>query len=53
MCFIITGDVSKGELGYAAIPGEEDNFKKSIDLTIEYAKALDCKKYKNFIHRLI
>ncbi|XP_076618192.1 hydroxypyruvate isomerase-like protein Gip [Colletes latitarsis] len=41
---IFTGDVSKGELGFAAIPGEEDNFKKSIDLTIEYAKALNCKR---------
>ncbi|KOC60941.1 Putative hydroxypyruvate isomerase [Habropoda laboriosa] len=41
---VFTGDVSKGELGFAAIPGEEDNFKKSIDLTIEYAKALNCKQ---------
>lgn len=41
--FITTGDVTKGELGFAAIPGEEENFKKSIEKTIEYAKALDCK----------
>ncbi|CAK9831817.1 Putative hydroxypyruvate isomerase [Anthophora retusa] len=41
---VFTGDVSKGELGFAAIPGQEDNFKKSIDLTIEYAKALNCKQ---------
>lgn len=41
---VYTGDVSKGELGFAAIPGEEENFRKSIDLTIEYAKALNCKK---------
>ncbi|XP_033310594.1 putative hydroxypyruvate isomerase [Bombus bifarius] len=41
---VFTGDVSKGELGFAAIPGEEGNFKKSIDLTIEYAKALNCKR---------
>ncbi|XP_053995082.1 putative hydroxypyruvate isomerase [Hylaeus volcanicus] len=41
---VFTGDVSKGELGFAAIPGEEDNFKKSINLTIEYAKALGCKR---------
>lgn len=38
-----TGDVTKGELGFAAIPGEEENFKKSVEKTIEYAKALDCK----------
>ncbi|KZC10780.1 PREDICTED: putative hydroxypyruvate isomerase [Dufourea novaeangliae] len=41
---VYTGDVSKGELGFAAIPGEEENFKKSIDMTIEYAKALHCKR---------
>ncbi|KAF3429953.1 hypothetical protein E2986_01235 [Frieseomelitta varia] len=41
---VFTGDVSKGELGFAAIPGEEENFKKSIDVTIEYAKALNCKR---------
>ncbi|XP_006620538.1 putative hydroxypyruvate isomerase [Apis dorsata] len=41
---VFTGDVSKGELGFAAIPGEEENFKKSIDLTIEYANALNCKR---------
>lgn len=40
---VIIGDVTKGELGFAAIPGEEENFKKSIEKTIEYAKALDCK----------
>nr|XP_031826983.1 putative hydroxypyruvate isomerase [Nomia melanderi]XP_031826984.1 putative hydroxypyruvate isomerase [Nomia melanderi] len=40
---VYTGDVSKGELGFAAVPGEEENFKKSIDTTINYAKALDCK----------
>nr|XP_012145575.1 PREDICTED: putative hydroxypyruvate isomerase isoform X2 [Megachile rotundata] len=41
---VYTGDVTKGELGYAAIPGEEENFKKSIDLTVEYAKALNCSR---------
>lgn len=41
---VFTGDVTKGELGFAAIPGKEEEFKKSIDLTIEYANALDCKK---------
>lgn len=39
----VIGDVKKGELGFAAIPGEEENFKNSIEKTIEYAKALDCK----------
>ncbi|XP_032664165.1 putative hydroxypyruvate isomerase isoform X2 [Odontomachus brunneus] len=40
---VFTGDVTKGELGYAAIPGKEDDFKESISKTIQYAKALDCK----------
>lgn len=40
---VTIGDVKKGELGFAAIPGEEENFKNSIEKTIEYAKALDCK----------
>lgn len=38
----LIGDVTKGELGFAAIPGQEENFKKSIDTTIEYSKALNC-----------
>ncbi|KAG8040373.1 hypothetical protein G9C98_000944 [Cotesia typhae] len=41
---VFTGDVTKGELGFAAIPGDEDKFKNSITLTIDYAKALNCKK---------
>jgi len=50
---VITGDVTKGELGFAAIPGEEENFKKSIEKTIEYAKALDCKmSVYSFIYKL-
>ncbi|XP_012280286.1 putative hydroxypyruvate isomerase [Orussus abietinus] len=41
---VYTGDVTKGELGFAAIPGKEEEFRKSIEVTIEYAKALNCKK---------
>ncbi|XP_058804100.1 putative hydroxypyruvate isomerase isoform X2 [Phymastichus coffea] len=41
---VFTGDTSKGQLGFAAIPGKEKDFRDSIDLTIQYAKALDCKK---------
>jgi len=40
---VLTGDVTKGEVGFAAILGEEENFKKSIEKTIEYANALNCK----------
>jgi len=41
---IYTGDVTKGELGFAAIPGKEDEFKKSVELTVDYAKAVGAKK---------
>ncbi|CAG9855206.1 unnamed protein product [Phyllotreta striolata] len=41
---IYTGDVTKGELGFAAIPGKENEFKSSIEKTIEYAKSLGAKK---------
>ncbi|KAF5272848.1 hypothetical protein FQR65_LT00444 [Abscondita terminalis] len=41
---IYTGDVTKGEVGFAAIPGKEDEFKKSVNLTLEYAKAVGAKK---------
>lgn len=41
---VYTGDVTKGELGFAAVPGEEENFKNSVHTTIEYAKALGASK---------
>lgn len=41
---ICTGDLSKGELGVAAVPGKEDEFKKNLNLTIDYAKALGTAK---------
>ncbi|XP_015114299.1 putative hydroxypyruvate isomerase isoform X1 [Diachasma alloeum] len=41
---VFTGDVSKGELGFAAVPGKEEEFRNSIQLTIDYAKALKCSK---------
>lgn len=43
LIFFSSGDVTKGELGFAAIPGKEKDFEKSIKLTIDYAKALGCK----------
>ncbi|KAF4532297.1 hypothetical protein B566_EDAN010798 [Ephemera danica] len=41
---IHVGDRSKGELGTAAIPGKQEEFKKSLDLAIDYAKALKCNR---------
>ncbi|ERL85217.1 putative hydroxypyruvate isomerase [Dendroctonus ponderosae] len=40
----LTGDVTKGELGYAAVEGKKDEFRKSILTTIDYAKAVGAKK---------
>ncbi|XP_066142198.1 putative hydroxypyruvate isomerase isoform X2 [Euwallacea fornicatus] len=40
----LTGDVTKGELGFAAIPGKEKEFLHSIKITIDYAKALGAQK---------
>ena len=34
--------VSRGEKGYAALPGREADFKASINKAIEYAVALKC-----------
>jgi len=36
------GDQSKGELGFAAIPGQETEFKESALLAVKYAKSLGC-----------
>lgn len=38
------GKLSTGELGFAAKPGCEAEFLSSLETTIKYAKALDCKK---------
>ncbi|CAN8010484.1 unnamed protein product [Ixodes pacificus] len=38
------GDLSKGELGFAAKPGCEGEFLRSLETTVNYAKALNCKK---------
>lgn len=38
------GELSKGQLGFAAIPGCENEFFSSIELTLRYARALGCKK---------
>lgn len=32
--------------GLAAVPGKEDEFKQCLELSIDYAEALGCKKYE-------
>ncbi|XP_047101930.1 putative hydroxypyruvate isomerase isoform X2 [Schistocerca piceifrons] len=41
---VFPGDPSKGELGFAAIPGQEEKFKESLSLAVKYAKGLHCKR---------
>jgi len=38
------GDFESGERGIASLPGREAEFRRGIDLAIEYAKALDCQR---------
>lgn len=36
------GHWDKGERGFAALPGREDEFASAVDLALRYAEALDC-----------
>jgi hydroxypyruvate isomerase len=36
------GDWDRGERGLAALPGREDEFRRSIDKALQYAQALKC-----------
>ncbi|XP_077500252.1 putative hydroxypyruvate isomerase [Amblyomma americanum] len=38
------GTIERGELGCAAIPGRESEFLYTLETSIKYAKALQCKK---------
>ncbi|XP_047231717.1 putative hydroxypyruvate isomerase isoform X1 [Girardinichthys multiradiatus] len=38
------GDVKAGDLGLGAVPGRELEFRQGLDLTLKYAKALNCKR---------
>ena len=36
------GNWEEGERGFAAIPGRENEFRESVELTLIYARAIDC-----------
>jgi len=38
------GDVKNGDLGFAAQPGRESEFRDKLELSISYAKALKCNR---------
>ncbi|KAK3584574.1 hypothetical protein CHS0354_024622 [Potamilus streckersoni] len=38
------GNMEAGDLGIAAIPGRSDEFQEKLEMSIGYAKALECKR---------
>ena len=38
------GDLSKGEIGLAIYPDRREEFRESLEVSLKYCKALDCKK---------
>lgn len=38
------GDVQAGDLGLGAVPGREAEFRQGLDLALDYARALSCKR---------
>ncbi|KAM9357630.1 putative hydroxypyruvate isomerase [Symphorus nematophorus] len=38
------GDVGAGDLGLGAVPGREAEFRQGLDLAVQYARALDCRR---------
>ena len=41
---ISVGDLQAGDLGLAALPSRVEEFKTSLETSIEYANALQCKR---------
>lgn len=39
------GDVQAGDLGLGAVPGREAEFRQGLDLALDYARALSCKRW--------
>lgn len=35
-----------GDLGLGAVPGREMEFRQGLELAVQFAKALDCKRYR-------
>ena len=52
ICHLVTTG-GPGEKGLAALPGREAEFKTILAASIDYAKALNCKMYKNCRHRSV
>lgn len=39
------GDQCRGDMGLAAMPGREKEFRESLDKSLKYAKAMGCSQY--------
>jgi hypothetical protein len=46
-CSILTGN--KGSYGLASIPGKEEEFKQTVAMSIDYARALHCNQLSIFL----
>ena len=44
MPIVYIGNVEGGELGLAIMSGRQNEFRESLEKTIEYASALNCNK---------
>lgn len=44
----ILGTKPEGAFGCTALPNMENEFRANFQRTLEYAKALNCKKYSRF-----
>jgi hydroxypyruvate isomerase len=42
---MLLGKMEKGELGLAALPERVQDFRMQLELSIEYANCLNCKRY--------
>ena len=40
----VSGKMEKGELGLAALPDRVQDFRMQLELSIEYANCLQCKR---------
>lgn len=50
---VFSGDLQNGELGLGAVPGREQDFRQGLAQAVQYAKALDCKRYFYFVRYMI
>uniref|UniRef100_A0A8C1MQB1 Putative hydroxypyruvate isomerase n=1 Tax=Cyprinus carpio TaxID=7962 RepID=A0A8C1MQB1_CYPCA len=45
-------NINAGDLGLAAVPGRGQEFRQGLDLAVQYAKALDCRRIHLMVGRV-